>query len=596
MKRNSYYCKPKYSITILSSFKEKVNNKGNCCLFFNMEFFEKAHVMNNNSLKKGEKIQKNIKKQLKQMLQGYKQNDNELIKCALKQDNDMNDSLSNNSFTDLDISKSINCTEWSKASLSSESIPSKIESEDLDLSEVIESDQSLNSKKSEDKLSESIANLEVTNDYIDDKYVLDSEDINFDSEDSILVDSPSITTSSDNSQTFDVDGRLAAKILERLENKEDTLKVKKNQKKKIIKIKDGNEEKVSKKTKRNKTSLKSSKMNEYIDIHRAEIGSLETDSDCEEDYIDIYSCSRPKRIVSCPYVSIEAKELPDEGLGDILGDYKHSTVGFPIASVTNTPHLYNIFSSSIDEFNVTIEEPSDDTSYMSTGVIADSTFSNNELNSNFETENSHLAEVDNFNEMKTNESVDNQITEINYSTETESSLAKPIEIYYLDKSCIFVLKHPIELYIHGKVHISSLAGTQQILGYKLHGNSCTVYAPNYSHAHCLKTVENDNDFYGLFAKLTSVGLSVADTESIVISLQPNDSVILAKPVNSRKMDFVDQNMSNIDLFNKNDKNIRGIFMKASNILGCSLYLERPYKCFQDNAIWEQIVNLSSGMF
>lgn len=171
---------------------------------------------------------------------------------------------------------------------------------------------------------------------------------------------------------------------------------------------------------------------------------------------------------------------------------------------------------------------------------------------------------------------------------SETNNIERVKVYYTKNSCVFVLSHPSELYIQGKVKISCLAGNVEIFGYLFQDKPCEIFAPNYNYSHCLKTVEKQNDLSGIFRKLSNKGMSITDAEDIVSSLQGYDAVIYLEQLNNRKINFLENNFTITDLFSKVDKNVE-VFRKASSMLGCSLYINKPRRCFDENHTWQHIL-------
>ncbi|CAG5003042.1 unnamed protein product [Parnassius apollo] len=184
-----------------------------------MEFFENAHVLKNKYVSKKEtKTENRVKKQLKQMLYGYKKSDNELIRKSENVIDDF-DSASVSSFSDLDLTSSDNGT--TKATLDSSDLDSvsNLTEEGVDSSSKISFVEgiSVNKDSSEligidDLISDNNSEKEESSDALEESNtsLLLSEDL------SSLCSS--VESESSSSNVFDVDGALASKIHERLKN------------------------------------------------------------------------------------------------------------------------------------------------------------------------------------------------------------------------------------------------------------------------------------------------------------------------------------------------------------------------------------------
>ncbi|CAG5048684.1 unnamed protein product, partial [Parnassius apollo] len=183
-----------------------------------------------------------------------------------------------------------------------------------------------------------------------------------------------------------------------------------------------------------------------------------------------------------------------------------------------------------------------------------------------------------------------EITEIDNLSESIGNSTEKPQIFCGENCYIVVLKHPSNLFIHGKVIIKRLGGTAQVFGYNIRDKPCEVYAPFYNFAQCIRTVECNNDYYGLFNKLTTNGLSVTEAEEIVTTLGSYDVIIALEKLQSIKMDFVENNFNVTNLFNRSNENIEGCLKKVSEDLCCSLYSSQPYKHLEESPNWQQAVN------
>ncbi|KAJ2948613.1 hypothetical protein O0L34_g7867 [Tuta absoluta] len=603
-----------------------------------MEFFEKAHVAKStNSHRKDNKSEENVKKQLKQMLYGYRHNDNELIKNSAKEKNIIDDSSSVSGYSDLNLTNSSNEIDLIQETESGDR--KEHVNQDKSLDSILEenSDQSLSFESSEISEYDEVLNSlseEASDDKIKEMFINDSDS---DSELSFIETSTDFDSQSnhESDSDFDADGVLASKIMEKLgNNKKQQTKSKKRKlekveemqptkvnlsknklkgpykPKKVVSSEDSQMETLSlnmsninlpgikyfagpyrpKDQTSNSSSLESLTGNSSQDDNLSQENTTQDES---ED--NTYSDKPPS-----PFVTVLAANMESQSLTDVLGEYRHPTIrNLPSDSqntfATNNSGLFEVGNSSI------VDMPSDD---------------DDDFNENGQDEVcSLIPEIDN---PPTVEEIDIDLTELDTTTvepiegssfyedtaqseetsEREMStdsidptLVNPVKVYYgKNNNCILILKHPVEIYFHGKVMVKSLGGCIEVLGYTLHDDPCEVYAPNYNYAQYIKTVENQNAYYGLFGKLTSAGLLVSEAEDIVTTLGEYDGVICMQTLKSRQMDFVENNFSATDLFSKPSKNIDNCLKKASELLGCSLYLSKPWKCFEEKPVWKQAIN------
>ncbi|XP_026320499.1 polynucleotide 5'-hydroxyl-kinase NOL9 [Hyposmocoma kahamanoa] len=289
-----------------------------------------------------------------------------------------------------------------------------------------------------------------------------------------------------------------------------------------------------------------------------------------------------------PFVSILAANVPSQSLSDVLGDYCHPTVRNVPFESQNINSIDNSGIFTTEDENITdLVEPNDEIGSLIPEIDNTETVDDMEIPTDLDTSSQ------NPNEEST---VYDETLQSEDITEKEESLdsinpviINPIKVYYGKKSCILVMKHPAQVYMHGKVKVKSLGGTVEIFGYTLQENTYDIYAPHYNFAQSIKTVENANAFYGLFGKLTASGLSVSDAEEVVTSIGEHDAVIYLQPLTSRKIEFVQTNFNVTDLFSKQNRNVDNCLKKASNLLGCSLYLSKPLKSLQEPVSWKQVI-------
>ncbi|XP_053614726.1 uncharacterized protein LOC128677718 isoform X2 [Plodia interpunctella] len=569
-----------------------------------MEFFEKAHVSKTESLKKNSKSEETVKKQLKQMLEGYRQCDNKLINKSenvyLDPQRLLDESSSVSGFSDLNLTNSSNEGDTSLGHESDDDEPTT----DLNLSkdEVNKQDIISSTLSSFDSISECKDVLESLSED------MSSQASGEDETDNISLVSSTIGTATDidseSSALFDADGALATKILQKLEQKNKIKKVKtpkpvSNSKKnnrvasKII-VEDFEEESDintdnefrlddTMKTSRQVTHSKNvNKVPSKIIVEDFEEESdVNTDNEFRlDDQMDMDDEGNEGSInslinsnVSSPYISVSATELPNHNFSDLLGDYRHSTVKNMSSDIQTVSTNDTMFSMELSENNIV------------TDIDVESQNEEEKQDFDFSKEYNNVATIES---AMRDSTLDTEVSFDESSMESEE-FVNPVKVYYAKDSCIFVMRHPAELYIHGKVKLRGLGGTVEIFGYTLKDEFVKVYAPNYNYAHCLKTVDSENAYYGLFSKLTSAGLSVFEAEEIVTTIGPSDGVVCMTPLKCKQMDFVEGNFENTDLFSKANRNINRNMRQPSEILGCSLYVTQPMKLFAEKSSWNQVV-------
>lgn len=531
-----------------------------------MEFFEKAHVSKKQPSKKDKKSEEIVKKQLRQMLNGYKSSDNELIRHSGNSSSDivethrrLDDSASVSGFSDLELTNSESegdNTRGAEVSL-------------LNLNEI---------------------NTD-TNDNIDEANLEDSH-----SHESVLFSSdieaiPSESGSDGVSEIFDADGALASKILEELG---------KNQHKPNIKSKKrkANEEPNKSQSKKKETKDPKGPNKNQSDKEK-EVISMETltiDDDNEAISSDSNITQNSAATSdSSPFISITVKDMPNERLGDFLENYKHPTVR-QLQDIVHTSNFTGLFSTEtemvVEDVDSLVPELGDDNTIDDLGEVN----TNDNVIEDLENDNT-IQELENDTDTNTDmpqkdtsTDYDNTIlsdTEREPLTEEVEEPSKPVKVYHGKNCYIIVLKHPAELYLNGKVTVKPVAGIVEVFGHILK-DVVNLYAPNNNFAQCFKTIESPNSDYGVFRKLTSEGLSVRDAEEIVTTIGGFDGIISLSKLNDVRMDFVESNVF-MDLFRKCNK-AHSCLRKASADLGCSLVLKRPWRYFEENESWDQAVS------
>lgn len=669
-----------------------------------MEFFERAHV-SKNKCSKSSKLTENKKKRIRQMLFGYKVNDNKLIQRSTELENEYEDSTSVSGYSDLNLTNSSNENEIKALNL-------KEDSSDILANEEIVADESFENKFSDNSITvsseshksdelparapyyssfdsecieddpcfseETISDASTNMDSLESNEFGSAEsveetdlELSSDSETSIVISGLNLSDS--DISDFDADGKLAAKIQRRLqkikqnnknsnennmfvsvtaeqcniENEKiqpmspaETRQMKKNKQEhrdKYTIVRDLNDEakgpitkercsviqekkelqayrdelkkvKCDKQKHRDKYTIvldkkgHKKKYNIAID-HVNPVGPLnietlstkaekislpmsEDDSSINDDElvsddelnnetIDDELNKEEDSEMSPPYVSITAVDMPNQSLDDILGEYKYPTI-------KNIQSDNNVLSTNNSGFFV---EENIDADIMVDDDV-DSLIPELDDCPKLEEIDEEIINLD-----TTTGSLDKTVNTESESSVNESLLdydnvADTFKVYYGTQCCIITLKHPSELFIQGKVKITSLGGTLELFGYTLEKETCNIYAPYYNFAQCIKTVENQNVYYGLFGKLTSEGLSVSEAEDIVTSIGEYDGVVLLQRLNCKGMEFVENNFKITNLF-KCNKPIEPYFSKACDLLDCSLFSSRPYKSFLEHPSWPE---------
>ncbi|CAH2089346.1 unnamed protein product [Euphydryas editha] len=534
-----------------------------------MEFFEKAHIVKRES--KSKKSSENVKKQLKRMLYGYKISDNKLIQNSDNIENDLGESESVSGYSDLNLTNS------------------SLEDDPTGVKSIAQGESCLTNVSKNVMLSNSISihsddNLNQGDNLIENLNSESNENIESFTEEESTVESDESTVScdmesladSEKSDVFDADGKLAAEILKKLK-----LKNKKKQRSKCKYSEIANDDYTTEKEDIS-SEFESKNQTERLILHTSEEDYASSVYDNIETSNEFHS--NPE---SPPFVSITAIDMPNQRLDEIIGEYKYSTIRNLPSENQNTVFATNNSGIFIEEsMNVDIEAEDEACSLIP--------------------EVDDLPTVDEIDKELSNlgTTVDTQVDESTNNIENtlQSDLISDTELsivgdvvnleetftfYYTQNSCIVTLKHPSELFVQGKVKVKALGGTVELFGYTLKDDTCNVYAPYYNFAQIIKTVENPNVYYGLFGKLTSAGLSVAEAEEIVTSIGDQDGVVLLQPLNEKRMDFIDNNFKVTNLFVKPNKIIEPYFKKASDILNCSLFSARPWKSFGVHPSWKE---------
>ncbi|XP_045501644.1 polynucleotide 5'-hydroxyl-kinase NOL9 [Colias croceus] len=536
-----------------------------------MDFFEKAHVVRNRD-DKHSKEEQTMKKQLKLMLQGYKTSNTDIIKEAENVKIDLDDSTSVSGFSDLNLTGSTNEEETNVREpieiisdssgneksnvhesshimdLYSKNIVEKSESPDdsIDLS----SNSPANEKYYLSDASDSPSESNGTSSYSYNENMQSLDDFKNTLHD---MDSLSSTGSSSDSSPskFDPDGKLALQILEKLQS--NSLSTEKR--KLPIVDNESNLETPTKEKKKCKAKIK-----------RDDIGN--------KSKINMQVCPSP------PYVSITATDVQPQRFDEILGDYKHSTVRI-LPSVHDTSTLSTDDSSFFTEVctraNITMENES-------STIIEDISFNEVSYTDEQKKTRPNKNKVLHKRDISPSSPVDGHEELMSDTDETTN-----FTIYYVRNNCIVVLKHPAELYFHGKLLAQALDGQIEVGGYTLKDEECPIIAPVYSYAQCFRTVENTNDHSNLLNKLKTVGLSLAEAREVTANVSGYDGILLLKPFDSTTMDFVANNFTNVHLFRYANKDLS--LEQASNVLGCSLYSKKPPRCLEENPGWKSIMEI-----
>lgn len=541
-----------------------------------MDLFEKAHVSKKHSQKKANKSEENVKKQLKQMLEGYKQNDNDIIKSSgieyssiVDTHQVLDDSSSVSGFSDLDITVSEEDEENNKTVFSEESENNISSSNDGNLSSCNPTDQlDDTSTENTDKIVNDLIDY-GDNDYLepileDDEGVDQSlsEDTELDISQLSLLDSVNSSSESLSNDTesgeFDADGLLASQIMKNLEKTGHT----KAKKHKLTETR-ATKSKISKKTpKKNKNKG---------DLNYKDVNIIEESTHSTQDALISNESSQ--------FVSITAtsSQMSNQSLNEVLGDYKYPTV----RNIPSEKHNSFTFTNNTGIFSIDNEMQVEDANSLIPEIGEDPTIEDLEMDLNADSDSVPVVENTDVSWIP--------LPQLDDEDDIMKRAVIAIRVYDTDDACILVLRNPTEFYVNGKVKIKPLGGTVEVFGHILK-DEVELYSPNNSFAQCLKTVTVDNEYFGLFSKLTASGLSVKDAENIVTSLGEYGCVIKLSPLIKPKIDFVDNNFSTSLFYKLRIDNNAHRLIDASYKLGCNIYTSKPFRSFQQHPEWEEAVN------
>lgn len=520
-----------------------------------MEFFEKAHIPLSDDSKKDKKPDEKIKKQLKQMLHGYKKSNNELIrKCENVVDSD---STSVSGFSDLNLSNANSDNETTRATLDSSDLDSISNLVDSNEASLIEDADSPNKDVSEDVSSNSKSDKESSSDILEENDTV----LNFDSSNISTTETKSDTGSS---TLFDPDGELAQEI----HNKLNSVKVP--------------HEKLKRKMHNDiENSINSSSESEEIEpkISKKDNNDLFTCDNMQySDYIDIHNNGDKNRIEYTvnpisTFVSVTSKNAKTERFDDIMGHYRNATV----KNISTEHH-----DVSFSPLNYTEEDDRDsqvNSSISDLGV--EETVSDSNLPE--ETEKSEVQNVSG----SDNSTVSTSTDHISFNEYSTINSNENFKIFDGDDCLIVIMKHPSELFIHGKVIVRKLGGCAQLYGFNLGNRPYNVYAPIYNFAHCIRTLQGTNFHVGLYDNLTSKGVCTHEAKNIVAKIGSYDVVLALTKLHSTKMEFIESNFNSINFFDKNPGNVPLNLNRAYRRVSCCLYSEQPYKHFKENPNWQE---------
>ncbi|XP_023953532.2 polynucleotide 5'-hydroxyl-kinase NOL9 [Bicyclus anynana] len=290
-------------------------------------------------------------------------------------------------------------------------------------------------------------------------------------------------------------------------------------------------------------------------------------------------------VMSPAYVSITASDMPIQRLDDIIGEYKYSTIRNLPSEISNIISTDNSGFFIDENTNAVVEMVDDDVSSLIPEL--DDTPKLKEVDEGTAKETTNKT-------FMTSASAESEISDKEESI-SNVNVSDTFKVYYGTEGCIITLRHPAELYVQGKVKITSLAGTNEIFGYKLDKKCYEIFAPYYNFAQCIKTIESDNNYFGLFSKLTALGLTVAEAEDIVTNVGEYNGVLLLQKLSCNPIDFVAKNFQITSMF-KCNKPVEPYFSKACKLLDCSLFSTRPFKSFGEHPSWCEAHELAMNKY
>lgn len=588
-----------------------------------MDFFERAHVPRKSS-KMENKADEALKRQLKQMMSAYKQGNNQDIRNSseVKPKFDLDETISISDYSEDSVNDSENNmgTVFSNSKIhssSNEGNSSKSNSLDTDenngedtedITECCEEFKAL-STSVDDSASTSFGNSSAVFESSD------STDSELSLPSSLQTYTSSGTPGSDDE--FDADGTLAYKILENLGKKGNDCMKRKIPKKNVeLEIeKDVNKTK-TKSTPEVKTKNKSKKpkqathnnsteyfLEEDVDEFEKEMIFKDTKNDkklmqkkshanieLNDDSIN-NSMDSTETSFSLPFISVSAEDMSNHSLGELLGGYVHPTIR-NLPTDNQGIHVINT-DSKLSADDVTVKNViADDISSLVPEIDEEDFCLDTDTQGLIERSNSHSNIAEELMmtcsvEYDTNDSIAMDETTVEDELTIEGSV--PIKLYNGNDKYVLVMKHPAELYIHGKVVMADINGMVEIFGYKFNYDCIEVYAPYSNFAYRLKTLENPHQVNpDLFNELISAGLLVTDAKEIVSAIEHNTAVVILSKLENRMIDYVDNTFNSTDLFTKRSVSTPRFLKKATESLGCSFYLRPPKRCFEEKPIWEDV--------
>lgn len=558
-----------------------------------MDFFERAHVPRKTD--KMENKTKTVKTQYKQMLQAFKKGDNEGIRCSsdIKPGSIFEEAF-HYSYTTSDCPDLDSTAETEEAENESDSITEPCEN--------IDSEDISSADKSPSNFSNLSSELQGS-DSCDSKLLPEST-----SEESI--------DESDNEQ-FDAEGILASKIKEKLNLNlvnisEDELSEDDKPKQKLTE-QDSYMEKISRPKEIHKDIFFSKEyygddisIKEVIKVlnkSKTEVGSKKSKKSNKNkvplDFSDgnKIKIRRKSEKNSPTFFSVGPQESASVNtqLNELVGQYIHPTTktiySEELHRVSNTA-LSDVFPANmsdkdLDNITVTFDEGSDvDTNSLQPEVDEELTIDDLYLGevSQELTENSQQTFVD-------CDTVSTEVSQSILSDEAPAAVAYvQMKLYKGKDNFILVMRHPSEIFVHGKVQICDFNSSSEIFGYKLNPEPVKVFTPYSHHAQCIKTIINHQPINSkLCDMLTAAGLTTEEAIEIFNHHFDEDTaVVQLSKLNSPTLDFVGSSFSPMDLFSKRGVDIPPFLKKAADDLECSLYLTPPKKRFEERKIWEEV--------
>lgn len=169
------------------------------------------------------------------------------------------------------------------------------------------------------------------------------------------------------------------------------------------------------------------------------------------------------------------------------------------------------------------------------------------------------------------------------------SEVKNFKLYEMSNFCILTLKKASKICFCGKMEVSLLFGSVEVLGHKLDEKFCEVYSVNGFSLLNFETLPSEGNLKDLRSKLLKYDVPISTIDDIFADIEVGDALLIMKSITNVLTQFISKHLSNCDIFS-NIKSTLSTNSQYSSLLQSSFYTGNFSGVFTKNDAWEDVID------